>query len=189
MACSYAHLPRCRGFLRGSHSSCVLCADAESGTGTSVLACLSHADDDVAVAWHACSNGGPRTAPTETPLPPLAAGKCPGPDDFQCCTTATCPGGRCLRTPTCGGTSTPGLCPGPANVQCCQGAVTPEEGPPSCEVAGTSGTCIDTDVCSGKRTPGGQAVGQRWTLSGMAGGGGLFKVYRSAQVFGILTRA
>lgn len=56
-------------------------------------------------------------------------GKCPGPDDFQCCTISTCPGGKCLRTSACGGTSTSGLCPGPADVQCCTATKNPTPSP------------------------------------------------------------
>ncbi len=59
----------------------------------------------------------------------FAAGKCPGPDDFQCCTISTCPGGKCLRTSACGGTSTSGLCPGPADVQCCTATKNPTPSP------------------------------------------------------------
>jgi hypothetical protein len=49
-----------------------------------------------------------------------------------------------------GYTSTPGYCPGAANIECC----TP---PPSCDVNGMSGTCIETSACAamgGTSTPG-----------------------------------
>jgi len=53
-------------------------------------------------------------------------GFCPGSDDVQCCTGASCAtpigDGACVQSAACGGISVPGYCDGPSGLQCCVGA-------------------------------------------------------------------
>ncbi|KAF1991747.1 hypothetical protein K402DRAFT_459702 [Aulographum hederae CBS 113979] len=91
------------------------------------------------------------------------------PDGIQCCTKVpaedeanTCEvggvSGSCISTGSCTGTSTPGHCLNdPDGIQCCTpSAPSPSPSPSApntCKVNGVSGTCINTNLCTGTSTP------------------------------------
>lgn len=53
----------------------------------------------------------------------LSSGYCPGSNDVQCCTSASCStpqgSGTCVQTSKCSDTSYAGYCSGPSDIQCC----------------------------------------------------------------------